>query len=155
MSAAAVSRETKRSAGDDAAALVVARLDEAGATLMALPHAGFSTAARGYWPDMLRDSFIDMPSAERARPVTPDAARISRMEETFGWLAFIPASDAALRRVVGYRALINPLTDRHVFPWRRVGKRVGADYRAVQRWHAKAIGIIVAALAARGFIFGS
>ena len=155
MGAIAVSRETQRSGAVDAAAVVVARLEEAGATLLALPQTGFSTAARGYWPDMVRDSFIDLPSAERGRAVTPDAARISRMEEAFGWLGFIPAHRTALRRIVGYRALVNPLTDRHVFPWRRIGKRIGADHRAVQRWHGQAISMIVAALAARGFIFDS
>ncbi len=153
MSAVAVSRETKRSAGVDAAALVVARLEEAGATLMALPQSGFSTGMRGYWPDMMRDSFIDMPSAESGRPPVSDAARISRMEEAFGWLSFIPAHRGALRRIVGYRALVNPATDRHMFPWRRIGKRLGADHRVVQRWHAQAVAIIVAGLAARGFIF--
>ncbi len=155
MGASVIACEAKRSATVDAAAFVVARLEEAGATLLALPQMGFSTAARGYWPDMVRDSFIDLPSAERGRPVTPDAARISRMEEAFGWLGFIPAHRMALRRIVGYRALVNPLTDRHMFPWRRIGKRIGADHRAVQRWHGQAVGMIVAALGARGFIFDS
>ena len=51
-----------------------------------------------------------------------------------------------LRRIVGARSLVNPTTDRHLFPWRRVAMAIGADHKAVQRWHRQGIAIIVAAL---------
>jgi hypothetical protein len=53
-----------------------------------------------------------------------------------------------LRRIVGARSLVHPITDRHLFPWRRLGKALGADHKAVQRWHAQGIGMIVEALKA-------
>jgi len=51
-----------------------------------------------------------------------------------------------LRRIVGARALVSPLTDRHLFPWRRLAAVLGADHKAVQRWHAQAIALLVASL---------
>jgi hypothetical protein len=51
-----------------------------------------------------------------------------------------------LRRVVGARSLVHPITDRHLFPWRRLGAALGADHKAVQRWHAQGIDIIAMAL---------
>jgi hypothetical protein len=44
------------------------------------------------------------------------------------------------------RALVHPLTDRHIYPWRRLGAALGADHKAVQRWHAQGIDLIVAGL---------
>lgn len=132
---------------------VIARLEEAGATLLSLPACGFSLGARGFWPDMVRDSFIDLPEAGPSRAPIPSAARISRMDEALGWLGLIPTDRYVLRRILGARSLVHPLTDRHIFTWRRVGRLVGADHRAVQRWHRDGIDLVVAALLRRGFIF--
>ena len=57
----------------------------------------------------------------------------------------IPRDRSVLRRIVGARALINPLTDRYLYPWRRLGSMIGADHKAVQRWHAVGIDMIVSA----------
>ncbi len=122
-------------------------------TLLALPQSGFSTAARGFWPDMLRDSFIDLPALGPARAPVPPAERISRMDEAWAWLRFIPQDRYVLRRIVGMRALVHPFTERHVHPWRKLGRALGADHRAVQRWHADGIDLVVTALHQRGFIF--
>ncbi len=51
-----------------------------------------------------------------------------------------------LRRIVGARSLVHPITERHLFPWRRLGTAIGADHKAVQRWHAQGIDLIVVAL---------
>ena len=51
-----------------------------------------------------------------------------------------------LRRIVGARSLVHPITDRHLFAWRRSGVVLGADHKAVQRWHAQGIAMIVSAL---------
>jgi hypothetical protein len=58
----------------------------------------------------------------------------------------IPLDRYVLRRVVGARSLVHPITDRHLFPWRRLGKALGADHKAIQRWHAQGIAMIVTAL---------
>jgi len=41
---------------------------------------------------------------------------------------------------------VSPVTDRHLFAWRRLAAAIGADHKAVQRWHAQGIDIIVAGL---------
>src|SRR4051795_7597431 len=69
------------------------------------------------------------------------------MDEALGWLALIPADRFVLRRIVGARALVAPLTGRHLYSWRRLGRVLGADHRAVQRWHADGIRCIARALA--------
>ena len=71
------------------------------------------------------------------------------MDEALGWVALIPRERTVLRRIVGARSLVSPVTERHLFSWRRLGGVVGADHKAVQRWHAQAIEIIVAALLSR------
>jgi hypothetical protein len=44
------------------------------------------------------------------------------------------------------RALVSPVTERHLFTWRRLATLLGADHKAVQRWHAQGVAMIVAAL---------
>jgi hypothetical protein len=126
---------------------VVARLEEAGRTLLALPPSGPSPALRTSVWEVVREAAEAYGwQAARLRPPVPDAARISRMDEALGWIRLIPPERYVLRRIVGARALIHPLTERHLYPWRRLGAALGADHKAVQRWHAQAIDLIVAAL---------
>jgi hypothetical protein len=68
------------------------------------------------------------------------------MDEALDWIPRIPIDRYVLRRIVGARALISPITERHLFPWRRLGALLGADHKAIQRWHIQGINIIVAAL---------
>jgi len=129
------------------AELVVARLEEAGRTLLALPEGGYSTRLR-----QSRLAVMPNPSegygweAVRARIPVPPAARITAMDEALAWIALIPEDRRVLRRIVGARALVHPLSERHLYPWRRLGALLGADHKAVQRWHKEAVGIIVVGL---------
>jgi hypothetical protein len=68
------------------------------------------------------------------------------MDEAFGWLALIPEQNFVLRRILGARALIHPLTRRHLFPWRRLATTLGADHKSVQRWHESGVAMVVEAL---------
>jgi hypothetical protein len=88
--------------------------------------------------------------AALVRPAVPGAAEIDRMDETYGWLALIPETRFILRRVLGARSLVHPLTGRYLYPWRRLATAVGADHKAVQRWHAQGLALLVAGLADRG-----
>jgi hypothetical protein len=131
------------------ASLVVARLEEAGRTLLALPHTGYTTRLKTSAIEMIRnaiegDSWTSV--GARLRPAVPSSAGITRMDEALGWIPMIPLDRYVLRRIVGARALINPLTDRHLYPWRKLGTLVGADHKAVQRWHGQGINLIVEAL---------
>ena len=126
---------------------VVHRLEEAGATLLALPNTGYSTRLRTSSLDILRSELEAYGwTDEQIRPSVPSAEKITRMDEAMNWISLIPLGRYLLRRVVGARSLVHPVTDRHLFSWRRLGKALGADHKAVQRWHAQGIGMIVAAL---------
>ena len=126
---------------------VVYRLEEAGATLLALPGTGWSTRMRSSSLEIVRTALEAYGWTEaRIRPSVPSAEKITRMDEAMSWIPLIPVDRYVLRRVVGARSLVHPVTDRHLFPWRRLGKALGADHKAIQRWHAQGIALIVAAL---------
>ena len=126
---------------------VIRRLEEAGAALLALPATGWSTRLRSGSLDIVRSAAEAYGWTEGvARPPVPTAAKISRMDEALGWIAHIPLDRYVLRRIVGARSLVHPVSERHLFPWRRLGAVLGADHKAVQRWHGEGIGLIVAAL---------
>ena len=125
------------------------RLEEAGATLLALPGTGWTTRLRMSSLEIVRTALEAYGWTEaRIRPAVPSAEKITRMDEALSWIPLIPLDRDGLRRVVGARSLVHPITDRHLFPWRRLGKALGSDHKAIQRWHAQGIAIIVAALLA-------
>jgi len=130
--------------------LVIARLEEAGTTLLALPGTGWTTKLRTSSLEIVRAAIENYGWTEnRVRPAVPSAARISRMDEAMGWIPLIPLDRYVLRRIVGARSLVSPTTERHLFPWRRLAVAIGADHKAVQRWHRQGIALIVAALKRR------
>lgn len=126
---------------------VIQRLEECGRTLLALPSGGYSTRMRSFNLDVVRNA-VEAYGWEGGtlRPAVPSAAHISRMDAALCWVQLIPQDRYVLRRIVGARSLVNPITDKHLFPWRRIGTMLGADHKAVQRWHSHGIDIIVAAL---------
>jgi hypothetical protein len=122
-------------------------LEEAGASLLALPGTGWSTRLRASSLEIVRAAIESYGWTEkRIRPATPSAARITRMDEALGWITLIPIDRYVLRRIVGARSLVHPITERHLYPWRRLATAIGADHKAVQRWHAQGIDLIVASL---------
>jgi hypothetical protein len=125
---------------------IVKRLEDAGATLLAMPHAGHSTRMRQMRFDIVHTALEAYGWAEaRVRAPAPDAAAISAMDEAFGWLALIPEAKFVLRRILGARALVHPITGRHLFPWRRLASTLGADHKSVQRWHRDGIDHLIRA----------
>lgn len=141
-------RRTAKDYGDTVDAdFVNYRLEEAGATLLALPGSGWSTRMRSSSIEIVRTALEAYGwEAARVRPAAPSSDRIDRMDEALAWITLIPASRYVLRRVVGARSLVHPVTDRHLYSWRRLGTALSADHKAVQRWHAQGITAIVAAL---------
>ena len=125
------------------------RLEEAGRTLLALPNSGPTTQLRTTRHDVVQSAIeaygwsrIDA----RLRPANPSPAHVTRMDEALNWIPTIPIDRYVLRRIVGARALVSPITERHLFYWRRLASLLGADHKAIQRWHAQGIDLIVAAL---------
>ncbi|WP_298286649.1 DUF6362 family protein [Acidocella sp.] len=127
---------------------LVARLEAAGATLLALPARGYSTRLRTMHFDVVHTALDAYGwQAPALRPPMPGAAAISDMDEVFSWLGLIPEQKYLLRRIVGARALVHPLTGRHLFAWRKLGALLGADHKSVQRWHGQGLEILRARLA--------
>ncbi len=126
---------------------VIHRLEEAGCTLLTLPGTGYSTRLRTSNLDVVRAAeAFGADTGGRIRPPVPSAEQITRMDEALGWITLIPQDRYVLRRIVGARSLVSPATERHLYSWRRLGTVLGADHKAVQRWHATGIEMIVAAL---------
>jgi hypothetical protein len=129
------------------AELVIGRLEEAGAVLLALPGSGWSTRMRSSSLEIVRAAIEGYGwTSNRIRPPVPSAERISRMDESLEWISLIPIDRYVLRRIVGARSLVHPITERHLFPWRRLATALGADHKAIQRWHAQGIDLMVLAL---------
>jgi hypothetical protein len=127
--------------------LITCRLEEAGATLLALPSTGWSTRLRTSNLEIVRSAIESYGWTEkRIRPAVPSAMRITRMDEALSWITLIPLDRYVLRRIVGARSLVHPITERHLFPWRRLAEAIGADHKAVKRWHGQGIGLILARL---------
>jgi len=126
---------------------VLARLEEAGTTLLALPNTGPSTRLVQSGLGWVRDAAESYGAGRpKLRPAVPSAAHITRMDQALRWVSRIPEDRYVLRRVVGARSLVSPMTGRYLYSWRRLGQAVGADHKAVQRWHAQGIDVIVTLL---------
>ena len=126
---------------------LISRLEAAGATLLALPSRGYSTQLRTMKFDVVHTALEAYGwQAAAARPPMPSATEISRMDEAFSWLAMVPESKYVLRRILGARALVHPITGRHLFPWRRIGTMLGADHKSIRRWHGQGIELVVQGL---------
>jgi hypothetical protein len=127
---------------------VIYRLEEAGQTLLSLPNRGPTTALRQTRHQYLAEAVEAFAMETNTPPKlpTPSAARITRMDQALAWIPLIPEANLVLRRIVGCRSLVSPLTERHLFTWRRLARLLGADHKAIQRWHAVGIDTIVATL---------
>ena len=96
---------------------VICQLEEAGATLLALPGSGWSTRLRSSSLEIVRAAVESYGwTTRQIRPPIPSAARITRMDETLGWIQLIPLDRYVLRRIVGARSLVHPITERHLYP---------------------------------------
>lgn len=127
---------------------VILRLEEAGRTLLSLPPERAPGHVRTTLWHHVQEPVHSMALPLRLRP-TPSASDLTRMDEALAWLSLIPADKFVIRRIVAARSMVSPVNGKHLFPWRRVARLIGADHKAVQRWHEQGIDLISRALAAR------
>jgi hypothetical protein len=118
-------------------------LERAGTTLLSLPNRGPKLGLRVHSMEVLMAG--GGTAGGRLRH-TASAADISAMDEALRWLRLIPEAKRVVRRIVAARLLVSPETGRHLNSWRRIGRLIGADHHAVQRWHAEGIRLIVEGL---------
>ena len=122
---------------------IVLPQEPAAATLIRLPGKGYTTRLRQMRFEIVHTALEAYGwEVPKLRAPVPCAADISAMDEAFSWLALIPEGSFLLRRILGARALVHPLTLRHVFSWRRLAATLGADHKAVQRWHGNGVKIL-------------
>jgi len=130
---------------------IIGRLEEAGATLLAMHLPSYTPKGYGNsWPEPVHDyeeAYGYTPTSMRA--AIPNAATISRMDEAFSWIHYIPDDKFVLRRVVRARSLIHPTNYRHIYTWKRIARLVKADHRAIRRWYFQGIAIIAQTMAAK------
>jgi hypothetical protein len=129
------------------------RLEEAGQTLMSLPLPSGSLPKddRSRWPDVVRgyeDAFVALIGASsdltqdfsdhhnRVR-ATPSARAVGRLDEVLEWLWRF--DDARKRRLCLARALIHPISGRHVVSYRKLGRIFGLHHETVRAWHSRAL----------------
>lgn len=127
--------------------MVTHRLSDAGRVLFMLPDTGHGKTLRASSWEKL--GLPERPTGLPMLRCVPLARDVTLMDEAMGWLSLIPRDRQVLRRIVAARCLVSPLTERHLFSWRRLGTLLGADHKAVIRWHALGIDLIVAALRGR------
>lgn len=134
------------------AALVIARLDEAGATLMALQVPGCRPAGyRSAMPAVVCEAVEAYGYTEAdARLPAPDGRAIGRMDQALSWVRLIPGDRMVFRRIVLMRMMVRPATGRHVMGWRKIAAVLGCSHEAVRGWHELAVGMIVGRLNAPG-----
>ncbi len=121
--------------------MVVVELEDAMATLRALPQGGYSPRLASLRLDIPADDLPCEPFNGRVRFPRPSAADITKMDASLKWLSLIPEDRRALRKIVGLRAVTH-FESRKPLSWRKVAQAVGADPNAVKTWHAAAIEII-------------
>ncbi len=143
----AAKRYAYASPGEQIVAYVTERLEQAGRTVLALPRTGYTTGIKGGSPDFVRQVAESYGwDAEPIRPSHPTNRAISDMDEAYAWLRFIPDSHMLNRRIVGIRSLVHPLTDRHLYPWRRLGNVLNIHHQRVQQLHEAGIAEIICGL---------
>jgi hypothetical protein len=140
------------------------RLEDAGQTLMALPlpRGALPQDARSRWPDAVRgyeDVFAALIGASpevaqdfsdshnRVRTV-PSARSVGQMDEVLDWLWSI--SDSRKRRLCLARALVHPVSGRHLASYRKLGRLFGLHHETVRVWHDRALSELAMVLTRKG-----
>lgn len=130
------------------AQLVIDTLADAGKTLVALwvrgvRPAGYGSGMPEYGHDE-EDLKDQMPDPDKI--AQPNASQVTQMDKVLEWVKLIPESKASWRRVLGYRMLTDPRTDRPLMRWERIALEVKADKAACKRIYEAGVDLIVVEL---------
>lgn len=133
---------------------IVTRLEDAGATLIALsaPRHGMPNDLRAAWPavrqaawDVLGPAEVGtvterqhLLEAERHRSRIPvERAAVDRLDEVLEWLWLIRRP--LCRRTVFARMQVWPDSGRHVHSWASIARVMRSSVRSVRRWHDEGV----------------
>jgi hypothetical protein len=136
------------------------RLEAAGRTLMALPlpKGALPASVKSRWPEAvhgIEDAFAALVgsaeqvkedfAAERNRTrISPSAREVAQMDEALQWLWYL--RDPKKRRLCIARALIHPISERHIVSYRKLGRLFGLHHDTIRIWHDRALSEIAQAL---------
>lgn len=76
-------------------------------------------------------------TGERLRAPIPSSTDIQLMDYILPFVGLV--EDRMLRRILSARSLVTPISDRYLFPWAKLGKLLGRDYRWVSRQHIRGL----------------
>ena len=129
------------------------RLESAGKTLMMLPMPknGMPMGAISHWPQTVRsyaeffaaqiladeDNKLELMAGRNAVRIRPQQRQIDDLEEVLGWLFLI--QDGPKRRVVTMRSLKHPISEKHLYSWRKIATEFRLNEKTVRNWHADGI----------------
>lgn len=126
---------------------VIGALEWAGGVLLAMQLSAPGPAGyRTNWPSFPQESIPQEPDSTPLRPPRPTSRQVTQMDQIFALLEHIPRDKVLQKRVVQARTLTRPVTGKHIYSWAKLARLLRTDRRAVQRWHAQGIGLIVFAL---------
>jgi hypothetical protein len=136
------------------------RLEAAGRTLLAMPmpKGARPRDARSRWPEVVRsmqDSFFalvgasdqikeDHAAARHGVRIAPTARAVAEMDEALQWLWLV--KDARKRRLCTARALVHPVSDRHLVSYAKLGRIFGLHKDTMRIWHDRALAEIATTL---------
>ena len=140
---------------------IVARLEDAGRTLMTLPMParGMPAGSRSAWPEHIQkywDVFghADQDETEDRREVAArqinrvrlqaSKAAVDRLDEVLGWLWFIQKPHH--RKAVAARMLRHPISERPVHSWKSIAKEMGTNRELCRYWYKAGVDAIVKGL---------
>lgn len=90
------------------------------------------------WPEYQRDPTEAYGySGERLRPAIPDSVEIELMDKLLAFVSLLP--DITTRRILNARALIAPISNRHLYSWTKIAFMLHTSRPVVQRLHAKGL----------------
>jgi hypothetical protein len=128
---------------------VAGRLEQAGRALLALPASRCMPAGmKSAWPEYVQtmweafnpdDTDAERRAADREalRPGPPSARAISDMDEAYRWITLV--DDVPVRKILLLRSLVDPMTDKPRFSWRRLHRQFGLHIDTLQRKHSRGV----------------
>lgn len=133
---------------------IQAKIESAGKTIMMLPPQG--TRPRGYasgWPEYIRE-FADMIEAPKQNKTPSPRATMQQMNElevVEGWLVNLSQACIEKRipwvaKTVAVGCLHWPISERRVFSWAKLARRMKCSDTSVKRWYADGVSMIASQL---------
>lgn len=117
-------------------------LTEAGMTLATLRMKGLRPAGvKINWPDIVvdPDDLCWLRDSDDVLP-PPSSDAIARMDIALAWVPLI--DDKRLRVVVNKRLIVNPISGKFMWSWRKIAGAMGISDKTAKDWHRSACAAI-------------